>query len=114
MGEPAPLTGPDLAQGVASGELPDGGTLLGHAQGEAVLLVRRGAAVHAIGASCSHYGAALAEGAFDATTVRCPWHHATFSLATGEALGAPALNPLPCWEVVEAGGRLVELPVESP
>src|SRR5262249_20208503 len=32
-------------------------------------------------------------------TVRCPWHHARFSLRTGEAIGAPAFNALSCWRV---------------
>lgn len=106
MGQAAPLTGPDLALGVDGALLPPGGRLLGHAHGEAVLLVRRGENVHAVGASCTHYGAALAGGAFGEATVRCPWHHATFSLLTGEAVGAPALAPLPCWTVREEGGRL--------
>jgi nitrite reductase/ring-hydroxylating ferredoxin subunit len=77
----------------------DGEPLLGHADGEAVLLVRRGDEFLAIGATCTHYGGPLAEGLIDGDEVRCPWHHACFSLRTGEALRAPALSPVACWTV---------------
>src|SRR5258708_39870155 len=40
-------------------------------------------------------------------TVRCPWHHACFSLRTGEALRAPALNPVPRWTVERQGDRVI-------
>ena len=46
------LSGPDLAQGIPLADVPDGGQLLGHSGGEAVLVVRRGEEVFAIGASC--------------------------------------------------------------
>src|SRR6266436_4403248 len=59
----------------------DGEPLLGHANGEAVLLVRRGDDFLAIGATCTHYGGPLAEGLIDGDDVRCPWHHACFNLA---------------------------------
>ena len=36
------LSGPDLAWGVALSTVPDGTLLLGHVQGEPVLLARRG------------------------------------------------------------------------
>jgi NADPH-dependent 2,4-dienoyl-CoA reductase/sulfur reductase-like enzyme len=40
-------------------------------------------------------------------TIRCPWHHACFSLKTGEALATPALSPLDCWSVTEHDGKIV-------
>src|SRR4051812_36162769 len=100
------LTGPDLRAGVAARDLPDGGMLLGHFDGEAVLVARRGAQVFALEATCTHYGGPLAEGLMVGDTVRCPWHHACFSLRTGEALRAPALNPVARFEVAREGDRV--------
>lgn len=97
------LTGPDLAAGVAFAELTEGKPLLGHAGGESVVVVRVGEDVHAVGASCTHYGGPLAEGLVVGTTIRCPWHHACFDLKTGEAVGAPALVDNACYAVVRAG-----------
>jgi NADPH-dependent 2,4-dienoyl-CoA reductase/sulfur reductase-like enzyme/nitrite reductase/ring-hydroxylating ferredoxin subunit len=97
--EKVKLSGPDLTQGVELATIPDGTMLLGHAQGEPVLLARRGDEVFAIGAICTHYGAPLEQGLLDVDTVRCQWHHACFSLRTGEALRAPALNPVSRWRV---------------
>ncbi|MER8887533.1 FAD-dependent oxidoreductase [Mesorhizobium sp. M0816] len=93
------LDGPDLVQGVAFADLPDGGKFVGHCGNEQVLLVRRGAEVFAIGAACTHYGGPLVDGLVVGDTVRCPWHHACFDLRTGEALHAPAFNPIACWSV---------------
>ena len=91
--------GPDLASGVSIQEVPDGHMLLGHVDKDPVLLARRGDEVFAVDATCSHYGGPLAQGLMVDDTVRCPWHHACFSLRTGEALRAPALNPVACWIV---------------
>lgn len=115
MGGETKLQGPDLSEGVAASDLPDGGTLLGHAHGEAVLLARRGREVHAISATCTHYGGPLGEGLVVDDTVRCPWHHACFSLRTGEALRGPALNPLACFDTeTRPDGRLVVLGRREP
>jgi NADPH-dependent 2,4-dienoyl-CoA reductase/sulfur reductase-like enzyme len=40
-------------------------------------------------------------------TVRCPWHHACFSLRSGEALAAPALTPVSCWRIERENGRVL-------
>ena len=107
MTEQAKLTGPDFGAGVDVSTVRDGEPLLGHANGEAVLLVRRGEDFLAIGATCTHYGGPLAEGLIDGDEVRCPWHHACFSLRTGEALRSPALSPVACWTVERRNGKLL-------
>jgi NADPH-dependent 2,4-dienoyl-CoA reductase/sulfur reductase-like enzyme/nitrite reductase/ring-hydroxylating ferredoxin subunit len=99
-------SGPDLTKGVALGELSDGKMLAGHVGDAEVLLARRGNDVFAIDAHCSHYHGPLAEGLMVGDTVRCPWHHACFDLRTGEALRAPALSPLSCWNVEQSGGKV--------
>jgi NADPH-dependent 2,4-dienoyl-CoA reductase/sulfur reductase-like enzyme/nitrite reductase/ring-hydroxylating ferredoxin subunit len=106
MSEEKKPEGPDLSQGVPLADIADGGMLLGHAAGEAVLVARRGQEVLAIGAECTHYHGPLAEGVLVEDTVRCPWHHACFSLRSGEALRAPALNPVPCWRVEQRQGTV--------
>jgi NADPH-dependent 2,4-dienoyl-CoA reductase/sulfur reductase-like enzyme len=59
-----------------------------------------------MGAKCTHYGGPLAEGVFDGSTVRCPWHHACFRPGSGEAVHAPAIDPVPCYAVEQRNGRL--------
>src|SRR5450432_3744778 len=108
------LSCPDLAQGVPSGELAEGQMLVGHAGGEAVLLARSDARVFAVGARCSHYGGPLAEGLLVGDTVRCPWHHACFSLQNGEALRAPARDSLACFDIEERAGKLYVLGKRAP
>ena len=98
--------GPDLVQGIAIADLEDGGKLVGHCGDEQVLLVRSGTEVFAVSATCTHYGGPLVDGLVAEDTVRCPWHHACFDLRTGEALRAPAFNPLACWSVEQREGKI--------
>jgi NADPH-dependent 2,4-dienoyl-CoA reductase/sulfur reductase-like enzyme/nitrite reductase/ring-hydroxylating ferredoxin subunit len=98
-------SGPDLTQGVALADLVDG-KLVGHVGSDEVLLVHSGTELFAIGAHCSHYHGPLAEGLVVGDSVRCPWHHACFSLRSGEALRAPALSPVDCWKVEQRDGRI--------
>jgi NADPH-dependent 2,4-dienoyl-CoA reductase/sulfur reductase-like enzyme/nitrite reductase/ring-hydroxylating ferredoxin subunit len=98
--------GPDLTQGVDANLLADGGMLVGKVGDGEVLLVRRGDKIFAVGAHCTHYHGPLADGLVVDDTIRCPWHHACFDLATGEALRAPALAPLDCWGIERRGGKI--------
>ncbi len=97
----------DLTKGVAASALTDGGMILGHVGDDEVVLARSGNELFAIRAHCSHYRGPLVKGLIVGDTVRCPWHHACFSLRTGEALRAPALDPIPCWRVEQEGDRIV-------
>jgi nitrite reductase/ring-hydroxylating ferredoxin subunit len=97
---------PDFRNGFPMGDLRDGGMVLGQADGEDVILVRRGSDLFAIGAHCTHYHGPLADGLLVGEDVRCPWHHACFSLRTGEALRAPALDPVTCWRVERVSDRV--------
>lgn len=99
-------TGPDLNQGIALADLPDGGKLVGRCGDEQVLVVRRGSELFAVSATCTHYGGPLVDGLVADDAVRCPWHHACFDLRTGEALRAPAFNPLACFAVEQRDGRI--------
>jgi NADPH-dependent 2,4-dienoyl-CoA reductase/sulfur reductase-like enzyme/nitrite reductase/ring-hydroxylating ferredoxin subunit len=97
--------GPDLSQGVPASSIQDGQIIQGYVDGKAVLVARSAGQLFSIGAKCTHYGGPLAKGILVGDTVRCPWHHACFSLKTGEPLRAPALNPVDCWNVKEESGK---------
>jgi NADPH-dependent 2,4-dienoyl-CoA reductase/sulfur reductase-like enzyme/nitrite reductase/ring-hydroxylating ferredoxin subunit len=97
---------PDLSAGIDEAALPAGGKIVGRVEGERVLVVRVGDEICAIGAKCTHYGGPLGEGLIVGDTVRCPWHHACFSLRTGEALRPPALKDVPRWTVERQNGRI--------
>ena len=96
----------DLSKGVAVSALTDGGMIVGRVGDEEVVLARSGNELFAIRAHCSHYRGPLGEGLIVGDTVRCPWHHACFSLRTGEALRAPALDAIACWRVDKEGDRI--------
>jgi NADPH-dependent 2,4-dienoyl-CoA reductase/sulfur reductase-like enzyme/nitrite reductase/ring-hydroxylating ferredoxin subunit len=106
MTEDKTPSGPDLIRGVSLSEFKDG-KLLGHVGEEDVLLVHAGGDVFAIEPACSHWHGALAEGLVVDDTIRCPWHHACFSLRTGEATRAPALTALAVWEVTRDQDRIM-------
>src|SRR5215475_8036549 len=103
MAEISETTKPDFRNGFSIRDFGDRSMISGQADGEEVILARRGDEFFAIGAHCTHYGGPLAEGLVAGDTVRCPWHHACFSLRTGEALRAPALDPVACWRVERVG-----------
>jgi NADPH-dependent 2,4-dienoyl-CoA reductase/sulfur reductase-like enzyme/nitrite reductase/ring-hydroxylating ferredoxin subunit len=95
-----------LTAGVPVAGFVNGSTLAGKVGDDEVVLVRAGGRFFAVGAHCTHYRGALADGLVVGETIRCPLHHACFSLETGDALRAPALDPVSCWRVEERDGKV--------
>ena len=99
---PTPLQGEDFAAGIPLDRIPEGGMLLGHAFGEALLLSRHGGELFAVGATCTHYGAPLAEGLVVGDTVdvykRQGQHGVAQGLHVGHGIGQGV-----CWVASRPG-----------
>ena len=98
---------PELQDVAAWADLAAGSMRQVDLDGEPVLLVREGDAVHAVGGTCPHAGAPLAEGVLHGGRVVCPWHKAVFCVRTGAVLDPPAVDPLPRFDVRLDGGRVL-------
>src|SRR5580698_1068337 len=97
---------PDFRGGIEIRDISDGAIVAGRVDSEEAVLVRRGEEFFAVGAQCTHYHGALSGGLAVGDTIRCPLHHACFSLRSGAALRAPALDPIACWRVECVGGKV--------
>ncbi len=97
---------PDFTQGVAASSVADGAMVVGRVGKADVLLTRQGGEWFAVGAHCTHYRGPLAKGLIVGDTIRCPLHHACFNLRTGEAVQAPAFDPIACWQVEHEGDQV--------
>jgi len=76
-----------------------------------VALYRVHGVVYATSNICSHAEALLSEGFLDGDCIECPLHGAQFSVVTGEALTAPAHDPVAVYLVkIEDGQIFVDLP----
>jgi nitrite reductase/ring-hydroxylating ferredoxin subunit len=80
--------------------------LLGTSGKKRCSLCAKAESFFAVSASCSHYGGPLAEGLVVENTIRCPWHHACFSLRNGQVLDAPAFDGLDSWLVEQRDGKI--------
>jgi 3-phenylpropionate/trans-cinnamate dioxygenase ferredoxin subunit len=84
--------------------LAEGETLAVDMEGVPVLLVRQGGCVFAMENRCTHDGSELSGGQLENGVLVCPHHGAKFALKDGEALCAPAYEPLTMFVVrVEEG-----------
>jgi len=96
----------DLTKGFPVDGLQNGAMIQGKVGDDDVILARQADQFFAVGGSCTHYHGSLAEGAIVGEELRCPLHHACFSLRTGMALCAPAFDAIPRWRVERVGDRV--------
>ena len=73
---------------------------------QAIVLVRQGEQVYALGELCSHVGGPLSEGKVEGGCISCPWHGSAFALADGEVQAGPATAPQPAYEVRVREGKI--------
>ncbi len=71
--------------------------------GDPVVLVRDGDAVHALADVCSHAEIALSEGEITRKGIECWLHGSCFDLRTGEPSSPPATEPVPVYAVTIEG-----------
>lgn len=64
-----------------------------------IALFNVGGEYFAVDDTCSHAEYSLSDGYVDGDSVECELHYATFSIRTGEALTAPATDPLGTYPV---------------
>lgn len=76
--------------------------------GTPICLVRVGDDVCALLDNCSHQNFPLSSGVLlDDGTLECAWHGARFDPRTGQAVGLPAVEPVPTYDVVVDGETIV-------
>jgi apoptosis-inducing factor 3 len=99
-------SGPDLEMGLELSQLPEGRMVVGMFRATRILLVNYRGRYYALSAMCTYMSAPLVDGLIVDGTVRCPWHHARFSLDSGEAIAAPAFDPLTLFETSVVGDQV--------
>jgi len=100
---------PEWVRVAEAADVPAGEKLAVTVAGEEIALFNVDGTLYAIGDTCTHAEASLAEGDFYDSTVECPLHGSPFDVTTGQALGLPATGSTGKYAVkVEDGAILVD------
>ncbi len=67
------------------------------ANGQELVLVRRGEKVFALANTCAHLGGPLCEGTLEGDEIICPWHASHFALEDGRVLQGPSAYNQACF-----------------
>ena len=76
--------------------------------GEQVCLFRHDGEIGAVSDCCTHSEFPISDGSLAPDgSLECTWHGARFDCRTGAVLKGPAEDPLPVYEVVVEGGKVL-------
>lgn len=90
---------PDFVKVAGLSDVLPGKCFKADVNGCKIVLFNVAGQIFALEDSCSHLGAPLSSGYLGKDSISCEWHGATFDLRTGEALSAPAKEPVQTYEV---------------
>jgi nitrite reductase/ring-hydroxylating ferredoxin subunit/uncharacterized membrane protein len=76
------------------------------AAGIPAVLIKDGAQIYAIAATCSHLGGPLDEGTYEDGVVYCPWHNSGFHMCDGSVANSPAVYAQPSFAVRIRNGQV--------
>ncbi|MBA2551848.1 MAG: Rieske (2Fe-2S) protein [Nocardioidaceae bacterium] len=96
----------------ARADVPEDGPLRVEVAGQQVVLVGVSGQLHAMGATCSHYGGPLEQGSIEGECLVCPWHGSHFRLIDGSVARGPATAPQLSYDVRVVSDR-VQLKVRA-
>jgi len=102
---------PEWTTVARAGDVAEGAMAGGTVDGADVLVANVGGEYRAIGAICTHAGCNLVDdGELEDGTVSCLCHGSIFDLKTGEAVGPPAEEPEPTYQVRVEGDEVQVAP----
>lgn len=90
----------------AAADFPPGSVRTVDADGVAIAVFNVDGNYYAIEDCCSHEQQTLSEGRVEGREIICPRHLARFSLVSGEALAAPAYEPVAVFPVRLQDGQI--------
>jgi nitrite reductase/ring-hydroxylating ferredoxin subunit len=96
------------------GTIPEATPMKARAGINDLVLVRTGAAVHALHAVCAHAGGPLAEGVVVDGCIECPWHASRYRLTDGLVVRGPSVYDQPAYEIRAAEGGGYEVRRAAP
>ncbi len=76
------------------------------AAGIPAVIVKDGARICAMAATCSHLGGPLDEGRYEDGVLYCPWHNSGFNMCDGSVANSPAVYAQPTFAVRTRNGKI--------